>query len=68
MTLKTDAKFEEKPICCFKDDKNLVDFDPSTQVSKICTLTGPFLAKYITFDLKRYRVVIFHNTEESCKI
>ena len=45
MTLKTDAKFEEKPICCFKDDKNLVDFDPSTQVSKICTLTGPFLAK-----------------------
>ena len=25
MTLKSDAKFEEKLICCFKHDKNLVD-------------------------------------------
>ena len=30
MTLKSDAKFEEKLICCFKNDKNLVNFDPST--------------------------------------
>ena len=68
MTLKSDAKFEEKLICCFKNDKNLVNFDPSTQVSKICTLIGPIRAKYITCDLKRYRGVIFHDTEESCKI
>ena len=34
MTLKVDAKFEEKPICCFKTDKNLVNFDPSTQKSQ----------------------------------
>ena len=39
-----------------------------SKVSKICTLTGPFRAKYITFDLKKYRGVIFHDTEESCKI
>ena len=32
MILKIDAKFEEKPIC-FKNDKNLVNFDPSTQKS-----------------------------------
>ena len=31
MTLKIDAKFEEKLICCFKNDRNLVNFDPSTQ-------------------------------------
>ena len=31
MTLKSDAKFEEKPICCFKIDKNLMNFDTSTQ-------------------------------------
>ena len=31
MTLKIDPKFEEKPICYFKNDKNLVNFDPSTQ-------------------------------------
>ena len=68
MTLKSDAKFEEKPICCFKNDKNLVNFDPSTQVSKMCTLIGPFCSKYITFDLKKFRGVIFNDIEESCKI
>ena len=61
MTLKSDAKFEEKPICCFKNDKNF-------QVSKTYTLIGPFCAKYLTFDLKMYRGVIFHDAEESCKI
>ena len=34
MTLKIDVKFEEKLICCFKNDKNLVNFDPSTQKSQ----------------------------------
>ena len=34
MTLKSDAKFEEKSICCFKNDKNLVNFNPSTQKSQ----------------------------------
>ena len=34
MTLKINAKFEEKLICCFKNDKNLVNFHPSTQKSQ----------------------------------
>ena len=68
MTLRSDAKFEEKLICCFKNDKNLVNFDLSTQFSKICTVICPFCAKYITFDQKKYRGVIFNDTEESCKI
>ena len=34
MTQKNDAKFQEKPICCFKNDKNLVNFDLSTQKSQ----------------------------------
>ena len=38
MTLKTDAKFEEKLICCFKTDRNLVNFYPSTQKSQKFTL------------------------------
>ena len=33
MTLKIDAKFEEKLTCCFKNDKNLVKFDPSIRKS-----------------------------------
>ena len=68
MILKSDAKSEEKPICCFRNDKNLVNFDPSTQVSKICAVICPFCAKHITFDQKKYRVVIFNDIEEWCKI
>ena len=36
MTLKSDAKLEKKLICCFKNDKNLVNFDPSTGKSQKC--------------------------------
>ena len=68
MILKSDAKFEEKPISCFKNDQNLVNFDQSTLVSKTCTLICPFCAKYKTFDHKKYRGVIFNDTEESYKI
>ena len=38
------------------------------KISKICTSISPFHAKYRTFNLEMYRVVIFHDTEESCKI
>ena len=38
MALKSDVKFEEKLICCFKNDKNLVNFDPSTQISQTFSL------------------------------
>ena len=33
MIVKIDAKFEQKPICCLKIDKNLVNIDPGTQKS-----------------------------------
>ena len=48
--------------------KNLMNFDPCAQVSKICTLIGSFCAKYVMFYLKRYKGVLFHDTEEPCKI
>ena len=67
MTVKSDAKIEEKPILCFKNDKNFVLIRALKNL-KSYTLIGPFCAKYITFDLKKYRGVIFHDTEESCKI
>ena len=34
MTLEIDAKFEEKLICCFKNDKNLLKFDRNTRKSQ----------------------------------
>ena len=66
MTLNSDAKFEEKLICCFQNDKNLVKFDLITflKILKISTLIGSFCTKCIMFDLKKYRGVIFHDTEE----
>ena len=38
------------------------------KVSQTCTLIGSACAKYIMLDLKKYRGVIFHDTEEWCKI
>ena len=39
-----------------------------SQVSKICIFISSYCAKYLKFDLKKYRGVIFHDTEEWCKI
>ena len=38
-----------------------------SKVSKILILMGSFWAKYILFDLKRYRGIIFHEAEEGYK-
>ena len=38
MIPKSGAKFEEKLIFCFKNDKNLVKFDLSPKKSKKCVL------------------------------
>ena len=34
-----------------------------SKFSKVSTLIGPFCSKYITFDLKKYRGVIFDETD-----
>ena len=70
MTMKKCAKFEGELTCHFKADmKNLTNFDPSTWKSqKFSFLMGSFSAKYILLELKKYREVIFHETEEGCKI
>ena len=38
------------------------------EILKISTLVGSFWAKYITFQLKKYRGSIFHDTEKWYKI
>ena len=38
------------------------------EVSKIFISMGSFWAKYILLELKKYRAVIFHETEEGYKI
>ena len=67
MTLKINAKYEEKLIFCFKNDKSLVNFNPSNQKSKKFTL-WLIREKYVIFDLKKYSGGIFYDTREWCKI
>ena len=65
MTLKSDAKFKEKLTCGFKYGmRNLVNFHPTTQKSENFTSMGYFFPKYMGFELKKYRGVIFHDTEQ----
>ena len=64
MTLKSDAEFEGKVTLGFKNDiRNLVNFHPTTQKSENFTLMDCFCPKYMRFELKRYRRVIFYDTE-----
>ena len=49
--------------------KEFENFWPErSKVSKFFTLMGSFWAKYMLFQLKKYRGVIFHETEEGYKI
>ena len=69
MILKSGAQFKEKTIFWFKNDKTLLDFDPSSKKSKKFALwLIPFVKSMTTSDLKKYRGVKFHDTEESSKI
>ena len=63
------CKVRGKPDFLFKKWQDFGEFWPEhSKVSKICTLIVSFCAKYITFDLKKYRGVIFHDTEKLWKI
>ena len=65
MTLKSDAKVKEKMTYGFKYDmRNLVNFHPTTQKSENFTSRGSFCPKYIRFELKKYRGIIFHDTKQ----
>ena len=65
MTLKSNAKFKEKLTCGFKyNRRNLVNFHPTTQKSKNFIPMGSFFPKYVSFELKKYRGVIFPDTEQ----
>ena len=70
MTMKGDAEFGEEWTGHFKIGiRNLTKLDPSTGKSKKNLISmGSFWAKYILFELKKYRGIIFHETEEGYKI
>ena len=70
MTLKNDEKFEIEMTCHFEIYmRNLTNFDPKhPKISKICTLMGWFWPKYIMFQLKKYRGVMFDCTQDWYKV
>ena len=69
MTIKSDVKFEEKLTCGFEYDmRDLLNFHPTTQRFENFFLMGSFCPKYTSFKLKKYRGVIFQDTEQWCKI
>ena len=49
------------------DLKNMLNFHPNTQTSKNFTSMGFFCPKYMRFKVKKYRGVIFYDTEQLCK-
>ena len=64
LTLKSDAKLKEKLALGSKNDmRNLVNFYATTQKSRNITSMGYFCPKYMRFELKKYRGVIFYDTE-----
>ena len=66
MTMKNDTKIEEELTCHFKIYmRNFMNFDPSPGKSpKFALWMGSFWPRYIMFELKKYRGVIFHGNEE----
>ena len=68
MTLKIDAKCEEKLTFCYKNDKNLVKFDPTPRKSPKLHFHLFLLCKALNVLLKTVRRSIFHEIEAWWKI
>ena len=67
MTLMGDIKFKENWFVVY-GMRNLVNFHPTKQKSENFTSMGSFCPKYMGCELKKYRGIIFHDTEQWCKI
>ena len=69
MIVKSDPEIWRKTNLLFQKWQEFGEFwSEHSKVSKTCSVIGLFCAKRITFDLKKYRGIIFHDTEESCNI
>ena len=70
MTLKSDAKFDEKLTLGSKNDMNyLLNFNANSSKSEnLKNFDVLLLSKYIMFEQKKGRRIMCHNTEKWCKI
>ena len=68
MTLKTDAKFEEKLTCDLENHmRNSEKFYRSTRMSQNWDFNGIFSSKVEVYKLKVHRGVMYHDAEEWSK-
>ena len=68
MTLKSDAKLEEKLNCGFKQDmRNMVNFHPTTQKKENFTSIDYFCPKYMRFELKNTEELSFMTLNSDAK-
>ena len=70
MAWKSDAKFKEKLAYCFTFKlEEFGEFSPKhSKIWNFHTSMGYFFRKHMRFELKKYSGVIFHDTEQWCKI
>ena len=69
MTLKGDAKFEEKLTCDLENDmRNMANFHQSNWKSQNWHIDGTFNPKQEKWELKIHKEVTCHDNEEWCKI
>ena len=65
MTMRNDTKIEEELTCRFKTDMtNLTNLTRALKSLKNLRFNGLLVTKDIMFELKQYRGVIFHDTED----
>ena len=65
MTLKSDAKLEEKLTCGLKNDmRNMQVFTRAIESLKIGILMGSFNLKQTKYELKIHRGFMCHDNEE----
>ena len=65
MTLKGVAKFKQKLTCGLKNDiRNLVNFYARVKSQKIGTLIGSVCPKHTNIQMKKYRRIMSHETDE----
>ena len=70
MTMKNVTKFLRGIDLSFQNWHEEFDifWTEHSKVSTICTFMGSSWIKYIIFELKKYSGIIFHDTEQWCKI
>ena len=66
MALKVDAKFEWRTdLLLQKWQEKIGEFSPKhPKFSKVCTFIDSCCAEYLMFYLKKYRGIIFQDTED----